>query len=228
MEQTHRLTAIVMLLVAAFTMRAGTLPNDLPTIEALIDAHKKMKKAEDLAVLELTAIEETHSLTERVTTAFNKTRTVLNKRMADANSYISLAAQLTGVTLKLKDLIENYEDFTTRTYEHALDKPLVMAYYANVHLKLVREVNHVKTLVAGFTASGVNLLKATMREKFAVLGKIENAIFRINSMIWHANLMCRGMVNSGVKIWHIKDILNDKETAAIADKLIALWNEKRH
>ena len=227
MEPAYRIVAVIVLLVASLPLKAGTVPNDLPTIEALIDAHKKMKKAEDLAVLELTAIEETHSLTEKVTTAFNKTRTALNKRMSDANSYIALASQVTGVALKLKNLVENYADFTTLTYEHAVNNPLVMVYYVNANAKIKNEVKHVEALVAGFTASGLNLLKATMQEKYAALAKIENAIARINRIIGHASLMCRSMVNGGVKIWHVKDLLNDKTTETIAEKLIALWNENQ-
>lgn len=224
MEQSRKLIlTIVLSLIMAIPLSAALIPDDIPTIEALIDVHKRMKGAEDLAVIELTAIEETHSLTEKAAKAVNETRTVLNKRMSDANSYLSLALQLTNVTLKVKNLIENYADFTTLTYEYALKQPLVMVYYVNANAKIKKEVEHISTLFAGYSAAGLNILKATMEEKYRVLGQIQNAVARINMIISHANLVCKGMLNTGIRIYHIEDIINNKTNKSIADELIALW-----
>lgn len=227
MEQPCKIRIVLLLLASVFVsnmrIHAAIVPDDVLTIEALVDVHKRMKKAEDLAVLELTTIEETHSLTERATTAVNKTRTVLNKRLSDANSYISLALQLTNVTLKVKNLIENYADFTKYTYQHALSQPLTLAYYTNANIKIKREVELIGKMVAGFSAAGINLLKATMQEKYMVLGQIDNAVLKINMIINHANLVCRGMQKTGIRMYHVKELLSDKTNKEITDKLIALW-----
>lgn len=229
MEQSCKIILFVILvsLVSPCSIFAAVAPDDLPTIEALIDVHKRMRKAEDLAVLELTTIEETHSLTKKSTIDFNRTRTALNKRMSDVNSYLSLALQLTNITLKVKNLLENYVDFSETTYRHALSQPFTLAYYVNANVKIKKEVEHVSKMVAGFTAAGINLLKATMQEKYMVLGQIDTAVGRINRVISHANLVCRGMVRTGVKSYHIKEIINDKTNKEIADKLIGLWKQKQ-
>ncbi len=199
------------------------VPDDLPTIEALIDAHKKMKRAEDLAVLELTAIEETHRLTDKAVAAYNNTRSILNKRLADANSYLMLAVHISNVAIKVARVVQNYADFTTTTYDYALKKPFVMVYYTKANYELAKESKHVAEMVAGFTASGLNLLKATMEENYKVLMQIENSIARMNRIIATNNMICRGMIHTGLKIWHVQDILSDKAMDSIANKIIALW-----
>lgn len=227
MERISKITlsfSLLVLLLCPEVCRSNKfVPNDLPTIEALIDAHKKMKKAEDLAVLELTAIEETHRLTDKAVCAYNNTRSVLNKRLADANSYLMLAVQISNVAIKVARIGQSYMDFTTTTYDYALKKPFVMVYYLRANYELAKEARHIAEMVAGFTASGLNLLKATMEEKYRVLMQIENSIAKMSRIIAANNMICRGMLQTGLQMWHIQDILNSRTMDSIANKVIALW-----
>lgn len=199
--------------------------SDIPTIEALIDAHKKMKKAEDLAVLELTTIAETQSLTQKTAKAYNRSRTLLNKRMSDANSYLTLASQLTNITLKMKTVIDNYSDFTGTTFNHVKGEPFLLAYYVKANLEITREIKHISQLIGSYAATGMNLLKATMHEKYKMLSLIESSIARINGILWRTNLVCRSIVKTGVREWHVEEI--SKASKTIANDLIALWKQKQ-
>lgn len=227
MEQPIKiiLSVIIFLSISidGFALDVIPLPNDQPTIEALIDAHKKMRKAEDLAVLEITAIEETHRLTDKAAKAFNQTRTVLNKRMSDVNSYIMLATRLTKVTLSMKKLVGDYKDFTTLTYQNALKHPMAMFYFTRANLLLKKEIEHLTHLIAGYVSSQVNILKATMKEKYQMLSEIEMSIANLHRIIMHNDLVCRSMLYTGIKIWHIQDIFNKETQELILHKIIALW-----
>lgn len=225
MELTRKIM-LSLLLVATLLFPLGIRgQNDIPTLEALIDAHKKMKKAEDLAVLELTTITATHSLTEKVTTAYNKTRTILNKRMSDTNSYIMLVSQLSNVTLKMVGLIENYSDFTSGTYKLAQDKPFVMAYYIRANLELKNEIKFLSQMISTYAASGLNLLKATMKEKYQVLAQIDISISKMNRLINRTNLICKGMVKTGVREWHVKELAESSKY--IVKEIIELWQQRQ-
>lgn len=202
------------------------LPDDVGTIEALIDAHKQMKRAEDLAVLHLELMVGEQSVTQKATTAFNNTRTVLNKRMSDVNSYLSLAAQLASVTTKVLRTVNSYADFTKYTYNHALKNPLAMYCYTNANIQIAKEISHMQKLIAGYTASGLNLLKATMQEKYRLLSQIDYEIFVINQIISRASMMCRSMIDSGIKRWHVEDMIKSDLSKSISDNLISLWNQK--
>lgn len=230
METFCKIKAAAIILAASLS--TGTAfayeawPDDFPTIEALISAHKHMKKAEDLAVLELGAIEETHSLTQKATAAVNRTRSVLNRRMSDANSYMSLALQLSNVTTKTAGIVESYADFTKMCYNSAQKNPFVLAYYTNANLQLKKEIKHVERLIAGYSAAGINIVKATMEEKYRILALISNELFRIEMIISRARFMCRSVMSSGVQMWHVDDIIRSDLSDLISEKLIALWNKR--
>lgn len=227
MEQTLRITLALLLSLLCLSMRSEiAAPENVTAIELLIDAHKKMKKAEDLAILELKAIQEEQSLTQKITAKYNVTRSVLNKRLSDANSYLMLALQLTNVANKCKTLVENYTDFTTTTYQYALKKPFVMAYYTRANYELKREVKRISEMIAGYTVSGVGLMKATMKEKYQMLSMIDTQISRMNRIISHNAVICRGMIHFGLKQYHLKEFFGSQTYKDMTNEIIALWIEK--
>lgn len=226
MEQTMRKIIIIFLILLTAEAKAdvhGVLPDDVATIEALIDAHKKMKSAEDLAVLELTAIKTEQSLSQKAMSAYNQTRTILNKRLSDTNSYLMLALQITNVAAKCKNLVENYAEFTTTVYEHAKDKPFAMLYYTRANYVLQKEVKRMSQLIAGYAAAGLGVLKATMEEKYHMISMIDAQIAKMNRVICHNSVICRGMVNTGVKKYHILDMFQSKEYKDMTNDIIGLW-----
>lgn len=222
------LSVIVALLLPITSRGNDVTPDDLPTIELLIDAHKLIKKQEDLSLVQLTEISTTHKTwTEEAVEKYNKTRKTLNKRLSDVNDYLKLALMITNSTLKLKKLIENYADFTSITYSHALKKPYVMIYYAKANYQLSKEVKHLKEMALTFAVAETSILKATMKEKYVMLGRIETSIDKMNRIISHTDLVVRSILIRGLKIYHLQDLLDDDTTDLLADKIIALWYKEQ-
>ena len=84
--------------------RAIDLPEDLPTIEALIDLHKDIKGAEDDAMRNIAISYGEQSAATKKTVSFNDVRTTLNTKLSNAYSYVLLAAALSGTANSLYTL----------------------------------------------------------------------------------------------------------------------------
>lgn len=209
--------------IAAWSGGKNSPPDDIATIEALIDAHKKMKKAEDIAVLELTAITETQSLTQKMATKYNQTRTMLNQRLADAGSYLTLLSSIASVALQLKDLTESYAEFTETTYKNAQRQPFLVMVYTTANIKIAKEIKHITKCCAEFPLFQTNVLKATMDEKRQILGFISAHIALTQRIINRATLTCRSVLATGVQEYHVMDIIDSKTNQEIINKIIAKW-----
>lgn len=213
---------------AMSTMAAGknSAPNDIPTIEALIDAHKKMKKAEDIAVVELSAITETHDLTSRLASRYNQTRTKLNQRLADVGSVVTLVSSLLSITQQLKNLTEDYAYFTETTYKNAQKHPYLILVYTNANAQLVSEIKHIIKSCADFSFFQTNVFKSTMEEKRQLLGFISMHIASAQRIISRATMICRSICLTGVKEYHVQDLINSKTNQELINKVINKWIQK--
>ena len=212
--------------IAAWGAGKNAPPDDVPTIEALIDAHKKMKKAEDLAVLELSAIAETQDLSQKVAAKYNLTRKMLNQRLADVGSVVTLASSLVNITLQLKNLTESYAEFTKTTYKNAKRQPFLLLVYTSANMQIANEIKHITKSCADFPLFQTNVLKATMAEKRQLLGFISAHINSVQRIINRVTLTCRSVLTTGVQEYHVKDIINSKTNQEIINKIIAKWKEK--
>ena len=67
---------------------AGILPNDLPTIEALIDQHKECMSAEDESNRQLAANASIKAMVKDVAQKYDDVKSILDKKSNDALSYI--------------------------------------------------------------------------------------------------------------------------------------------
>ena len=217
------LAALILCHIAAWSGGKNSPPDDIATIEALIDAHKKMKEAEDLAVLELTAIKETHSVTQTMAKKYNQTRTMLNQRMADVGSYVTLLSSVVSITVQLKNLTESYKDFTETTYNNAKRQPFLLMVYTSANLQIAKEIKHITKCCVDYTAFQTNVLKATMNEKRQLLGFISANIAAVQRIINKATLTCRSMLATGIKEYHVREIIDSKTNQDIINKIIAKW-----
>lgn len=220
------ISAVVMIIMMnAIASGAGknAPPDDIATIEALIDAHKKMKKAEDLAVLELSATAETQSLTQKAAAKYNETRKMLNQRLADVGSILTLTSSIASIAIQLKDLVEDYAEFTEGVYKNAKRQPFLMATYTNANLQIAWEIKHISKCCADFELFHTNVLKATMEEKRQILGFIQTHISTVQRIINRATLQCRSMLAVGIQEYHVTDIVNSKTNKEIMNKIIGKW-----
>lgn len=207
--------------------RAGAafdLPNDMATIEALIDLHKVIKKDEDRSLAHIASSFGEQSLVTKGAKKFNDVRTTLDTKLNNVHSYVVLGSTLTYTGMSLYKLADEYADFTTNTYKYVLKKPMVGWYYAEANLACSREIKNLKKLYLALGASGINVMKASMEEKLDIVLRIKESIENIRGIISGANLWCSIVTTGGFRYDYIWDILNSEVTDAIAEQIITKWN----
>jgi hypothetical protein len=200
------------------------IPEDLPTIEALISLHKNMKSAEDDAMKNIAvSYGEQFAVTKKAIN-FNDVRTTLNSKLNNAYSYVLLAAALSGTANSLYKLIKEYANFTSSMTSTVTRKPMVGWYYTEAVYACSREIKNIKALYATMTASNLNIMKASMDEKLNMIFQIKTSIDNMLRIIADANFWCSCVAIGGFAHDYIWDILNSEVTKEIAEDLITKWN----
>jgi hypothetical protein len=200
------------------------LPDDLPTIEALIDMHKTVKRDEDRALSRIATSFGEQSLVTKGAGKFNDVRTTLDTKLNNACSYVLLGSAMAYTGMSLYKLADEYADFTTNTYRHVLKKPMAGWYYAEANLACSRELRNLKKLYLALGAAGINVMKASMDEKLDIVMRIKESIDNMRSIIGGANIWCSIVTTGGFRHDYIWDILNSDVTDAIAGEIIGKWN----
>ena len=182
------------------------LPDDVPTIEALISLHKLMKAEEDHALERVVASFGEQSLVTRAAVKFNDVRTTLDSKLSNAYSYVMLAAAIGSTAASLYKLIVGW-------------------YYSEAMFACDREIKYIKRTYATMTASGLGLMKASMDEKLEMVVDLKTHIDVMRGIIDSARLWCSAVAIGGFKHDYIWDILNSEVLDGIAEGLIGKWNE---
>lgn len=204
-----------------------SMPKDLPTLEALIALHKEMKKNEDSALTQVTTVTAGQEVTTNVTSKISDIKQIINTKMNDVNSYLMLASTISNTVLKMESLIKEYENFMSQCTPIIKEKPYVSVKYANTQKQLADETKRLYKSIATFSASGLNLLKASMDEKFKLINLIDNSVSRMRYVISkNRNYI---LYTAGRNLWtaDVRDILTDKMMQETSEKLIQQWNSKR-
>lgn len=199
------------------------VPEDLPTLEALIYLHKSMKKDEKAALENLTVATGTQMTVKSNAEKFNQARTTLNSKINDGMAWLTLASAVTNTIVELKDFIKEYYDFSKNTYESIDDNAFVLAYYTECCNNLSEQVKDAVRIYKKFAASGLNLIKATMKERMAYIYSLQAIISRCRSVIHQADYKCRVLLNPSIKVHYIWEILNSKVLDKAAKTVIAKW-----
>lgn len=225
-----RLHIIICMLIAAilFPMEAHAgfdYPDDQPTIEALISLHKLIKKEEEKALEKVTASYGEQSLVTKGATKFNDVRTTLNTKLNNVYSYVILGTALASTGTDLYKLINTYSEFTKNTAKYAFKKPAVMWYYTEANFACSREVKNIKTMYLTLTASGLNVMRASMDEKLELVNTLHSYISNMLGIIDQANLWCSIVAMGGFHYDYIWDILNSDVRDEIATQVIGKWSK---
>lgn len=199
------------------------LPADLPTIEALISLHKMMKAEEDKAMEKIAVSFGEQSIVTKGAKKFNDARTTLDSKLNNAYSYVLLAATLASTSTSLYQLIRDYAVFTGDAAKTFLKKPMVGWYYMEAMYACEREIKNVKALYTTMTASGINVMKASMDEKMNLLFQLKTSIDTIRGIIDNAYTWCSIVAIGGFKHDYIWDILNSEVKDKIAEEIIINW-----
>ena len=211
--------------VCCFQAHAGVipLPKDLPTTEALMHLHKTMKRAEDKALIKLGEGKITQDEVTNKTTKFNEVRNILDSKLKNAYSYIILAGSISSTGKSLYELIKEYRRFCRMGNSTFIKRPMVTWYYLEAQYGVAKEIKNLQKLIATMTASGLNLMRASMDEKLYLLMEIKASIEKMRGIIDHAYWWCSYVMESGFKYYYIWDILNSDVTDEIANGLINQW-----
>jgi hypothetical protein len=225
MMKYHIIIICILAMVIPMPMRAAAfdLPDDQPTIEALISLHKLIKKEEEKALEKVAVSYGEQSLVTKGATKFNDVRMTLNSKLNNAYSYVILGTALASTGTDLYRLIDTYSDFTKNTAKYALKKPAVAWYYTEANYACAREVKNIKQMYLTLSASGLNVMKASMDEKLELVNTLHAYISNMLGIIDSANLWCSIVVMGGFHYDYIWDILNSKVKDEIATQVIAKW-----
>lgn len=224
------LTFILFILFTSSSFGASVLPapvppSDLPTVEQLIALHKLVAKAEEEAKNKCTT---SATFTQKaVTTATNKfyeVRDVLNSKLDIAYQWVTLAGQLSNMTLSTANLLKEYANYTKFFTQAVKHKPQIALQYAECNYVISQKVKLIEKSFATLAASNTNIFKATMKERMEMLWDLSMEIDEIRSTINNSYWWSRCIVIGGFHYDFIWDILNSQVTDAIAKEVINSWN----
>lgn len=199
------------------------IPNDLPTIEALMSLHKTMKKAEDKALEKIGVSYGIQTEVSKNTSKFNEVRTTLDSKLNNKYSYIIFAGAISTTTRSLYNLLQEYTRFTKAASSTLFKKPMCTWYYMEANYALAKEIKATKVLIATMTANGFNLSRSSMDEKMNLIFTVKSSIDKMRDIIDRTYWWCSVVVNGGFKYYFIWDILNSNVTDEIAKGIINQW-----
>ena len=220
---------IILIMMAFFLIQGKALaiewPQDFPTIEALISLHKMIKGEEDAARDKIAVSFGEQSMVTKGANKFNDARTTLDSKLSNGYSYVLLAASLSYTASSMYKLIQEYSEFAQLSVQYSTKKPMVAWYFAEANLACSREIKNIKALYLTMTASGLNVMKASMDEKLNLVNSIKTSIDTMRGIIDSAYCWASIVAVGGFHYDYISDILNSEVTDEIATGLINQWNK---
>ena len=216
---------MITVLLAHGNAHAIDFPNDFPTIEALISLHKMIKGQEDAARDRIAVSFGEQSMVTKGANKFNDVRTTLDTKLSNGYSYVLLAACLSSTANSMYKLIQEYSEFAQLSAKYTTKKPMVGWYFAEANLACSREIKNIKALYMTMTASGLNVMKASMDEKLNLVNAIKTSIDAMRGIIDSAYWWASAVAIGGFHYDYIWDILNSEVTDEIATGLINQWNK---
>ena len=205
------------------TGRAGILPHDLPTIEALIDQHKECMSAEDRSNQQLAANASIKAMVKDVAKKYDEVKTTLDKKSGDALAYLSLAAEMTQCVTNTVKLTKEYTEFTKFAANHATSKPMVAWYTLEANNKVYKELKNIRKMYLAVAASETNFFRATNKERMNIIWTLNQSITNMRDVIQQAYMWCDLLVGGYVHEDHIWEILNSSVLEDIGKTVINEW-----
>ena len=122
------------------TGRAGIIPHDLPTIEALISQHKKNMSAEDASNQQLAANASIKAMVKEVAKKYDEVKTILDKKSNDALSYIALAGEMSQCVTNTVRLTREYREFSNFAAKPTNKERMNIIWTLNQGISIMRDV----------------------------------------------------------------------------------------
>ena len=202
--------AIMVGMTFPHTGRAGILPNDLPTIEALIDQHKECMSAEDESNRQLAANASIKAMVKDVAQKYDDVKTILDKKSNDALSYLALAAEMSRCV-------------TNTAADHLKGKPLVAWYAFEANYKVSKEIKNIRKLYLAVAASETQFFRATNKERMNIIWTLNQSITNMRDVIQQAYVWCDLLVGGYIHESHIWEIIDTSVLEEIGKSVIKDW-----
>jgi len=203
--------------------RAGILPHDMATIEALIDQHKQNMSAEDESNKQLAANASIKAMVKDVSKKYDDVKTILDKKSGDALAYLSLAAEMSRCVTNTVRLTKEYQEFTCFAAAHAGSKPMVAWYTLEANNKVYKEIKNIRKQYLAVAATGTNFFRATNKERMNIIWTLNQSITNMRDVIQQAYMWCDLLVGGYVHEDHIWEILNSSVLEDIGKTVINSW-----
>lgn len=222
-----KILTIIAFLCCTTGIYAGkyVIPDDLPTIEALIKLHKMMAKAEDNAVTQVSLSKVEEDAISDKTSKFDRVRQTLNSKLDTAYQWVALATTISHVTLESYNAVKDYAAYTKLVTKYVRKKPMLAWYFYECNVNLNREIKLMKTSVVTLLATQTNLLKASAQQRLDMALEIQGYIAQIRSIINGALWWGKCVAIGGFEYDYIWDILNSDVMNGIVDNAVSLWND---
>lgn len=224
MERFEEITLITALLCSLFCFKTNAeivVPDDLPAIELLIDAHKKMQEQEMRSVNELSITNAIYESSKTYSEKISDIKSTVNERMSDVNSWLSLASTVLSTGVMIENMVEDYVDFTKSVANNISKQPLIIAIYTKTSSQISKEITRLSKQLVDYAGYQSNILKATMAEKRQLINCIRSHIRSISMLIANAKMHCRILVNQGLKRYLVEDLFNSNKQ--IMEGVIKSW-----
>ncbi|GHT53620.1 hypothetical protein FACS189451_03740 [Bacteroidia bacterium] len=177
-------------LLVSITSFADDWPGDIPTIEALIDAHKgqqnglKTRRSKEIANAEL--IRKVKDLS----TEYEAIKKKAAEKIVLGYNTIEFAGQLTDITLRLYKATPLMEEYVRFMLENGIQHPLILKYYYASYKGIESEISRcAKVLAAGVVLPG------NKQQKYSQLMEISAGITYITYAMTRTLFLCKGIVS---------------------------------
>ena len=205
------------------TGRAGIWPNDQPTIEALIDQHKRCMSAEDQSNEQLAANATIKAMVKDVAKKYDDVKSTLDKKSGDALAYLSLAAEMSRCVTNTVKLTKEYSEFTEFAANHVGSNPMIAWYSLEANNKVYKELKNIRKMYLAVAASETNFFRATNKERMNIIWSLNQSITNMRDVIQQAYMWCDLLVGGYVHEDHIWEILNSSVLEDIGKTVINGW-----
>ena len=222
----QRLIVIIAIMVGVahpHTGRAGILPHDMATIEALIDQHKVCMRAEDESNKQLAANATIKAMVKDVAKKYDDVKSTLDKKSGDALAYLSLAAEMSRCVTNTVKLTKEYSEFTQYAANHVSSKPMIAWYTLEANNKVYKELKSIRKMYLAVAATETNFFRATNKERMNIIWTLNQSITNMRDVIQQAYMWCNLLVGGYVHEDHIWEILNSSVLEDIGKTVINEW-----
>jgi len=223
MKKVLTTMAILVGVAHPHTGRAGIWPNDQPTIEALIDQHKRCMSAEDQSNEQLAANATIKAMVKDVAKKYDDVKSTLDKKSGDALAYLSLAAEMSRCVTNTVKLTKEYSEFTEFAANHVGSNPMIAWYSLEANNKVYKELKNIRKMYLAVAATETNFFRATNKERMNIIWTLNQSITNMRDVIQQAYMWCDLLVGGYVHEDHIWEILNSSVLEDIGKTVINGW-----